>query len=996
MDADSTRLQADLRGVIEGDVLCEDVHRQIYASDASIYQLKPAGIVRPRTVRDIASCVQYARENHLSIHPRGAGSGLAGESLGRGIILDMSRYMRRWYRLDERLIRVQAGVVLAQLNRELNKFDRLYGPDPQARSVTTMGGVLSLDASGSHWLRYGSARSTVQSLQVVTAGGQIAEFSTHSRDDEGLTGRLAGDVLNIASRHAEPLQKLRDNNVQNHGGYRLDLTVANDQVDLAKLLVGAEGTLGIIAEATVLTEPLPVHRGVSLLFFHRLEHAARGALLASRRQAVACDLMDRRLLEIARETDTRFEQLIPRDAEAMLLVEFQDDDLATLRSRLRALNDSLCRDEGLAFGSRMTVERRERDFFWLIVRRVIPRLYRLRGNTRPLPIVEDIAIAPERLPDLLIELQNVLKDHQVTATMFAHAGHGQLHMRPFLDLADPDSARVLRLLSEAIFEKVLEFGGAISGEHGAGLSRSWFLPRQYGPLWPAMIAVKRAFDPAGLLNPGKVVGLPSQGPDENLRTVTATIQIGPEERNGQEEVQPEEVAGDDVAPRLPVLQTWDAESIDMVARNCNGCARCKTLAPAERMCPVFRVLPVEEASPRAKANVLRGVLAGELAVESLATEDVKRITDLCFGCHQCRVECPASVDIPKIVNELRGQYVATNGLSLADLLLTRMERIAPLASSLGTLSNWVLRSPRWRWLLERTMGLARGRQIPSYAKSSFLRWANKKRLTRPLRKGGPKVAYFVDYYANWHDPELGEALVEVLRHNRVGVYVPPNQHSSMMPRIAAGDLKGAIRSATHNIRIFADAIRQGYQVITTEPTAALCLIHEYPNLVSGEDAQLVAANTFDACRFLWDMHLRNELSLDFRPRAVRLAYHQPCHVRAIDPGKPGQQLMSLIPGLKVQSVDQGCSGMAGMYGMKRQNYRNSIRIGWNMISGMRKANVNAASTECSACKNQIEHGSNRVSLHPIKVLAYAYGRLDRLAGIDSDVKPVGYSTRGPK
>lgn len=979
MDADSTRLQADLRGIIEGDVLCGDAHRQIYASDASIYQLKPAGIVRPRSIRDIASCVQYAREHHLSIHPRGAGSGLAGESLGRGIVLDMSRYMRRWYRLDDNLIRVQAGVVLAQLNRELGTHGRLYGPDPQARSVTTMGGVLSLDASGSHWLRYGSARDTVQSLHLVTAAGEIAEFSKHAVDSAGTAGRLAKEMAGIAKRHSEQLDKLRDGAPHNHGGYRLDLAVSGDQVDLARLLVGAEGTLGIIAEATVSTEPLPKQRGVSLLFFHRLEHAARGALLAAERNAVACDLMDRRLLEIARETDPRFEQLIPRDAEAMLLVEFQDDHLPALRSRLRELNDCLCRTERLAFGSRMTVERRERDFFWLIVRRVIPRLYRLRGDTRPLPIIEDIAIQPEKLPDLMVELQNILKEHQVTATMFAHAGHGHLHIRPFLDLADPGSPKVLRELAEAIFEKVLEFGGTISGEHAAGLSRSWFLPRQYGSLWPAMIAVKRAFDPAGLLNPGKVVGLPSQGPDENLRTVTAEIQVGPETVS-EDEAEPEPAEESNVA-WLPVLQSWAAEPIEMATRNCNGCGRCKTLSPNERMCPVYRVLPIEEASPRAKANLLRGVLAGELSVDSLATEEVKQITDLCFGCHQCRIECPASVDIPKIVNELRGQYVATNGLTVADYLLTRIEAIAPFASRIATVSNWVLKSSRWRWVLERTMGIARGRRITPYAKVSFMRWAAKKRLTRPLQKGGPKVVYFVDYFANWHDPELGQALVEVLRHNRVGVYVPPNQRSSMMPRIAAGDLKGAMHAATHNIRIMAEAVRQGYQIVTTEPTAALCLIHEYPNLIDSEDARLVAENTFDSCRYLWDMHLRNELSLDFRPVAANLAYHQPCHSRAIETGKPAQQLMDLIPSLKVQSMEKGCSGMAGLYGMKRENFRNSIRIGWNLISGMRRADVQAAATECSACKNQIEHGSSRVALHPIKVMAYAYGRLPGLSGL---------------
>jgi len=393
---------------------------------------------------------------------------------------------------------------------------------------------------------------------------------------------------------------------------------------------------------------------------------------------------------------------------------------------------------------------------------------------------------------------------------------------------------------------------------------------------------------------------------------------------------------------------------------------------------MFRIFPAEEASPRAKANLLRGVLTGVLDPNDLATDRAKEIADLCFGCHQCRIECPASVDIPKIVNEIKAQYVATNGLRLSDLLASRIDRVSSVASLAPWLSNHFISNPFWRWVIERAFGLSRARKLPVVASQTFIQYAAKRQWTRPSRHGSTKVVYFVDHFANYHDVDLGRAFAEILLHNQIGLYVPAKQVVSGMARIAAGDMKGAIRNARRNVRVLAEAIRQGYTVIATEPAAALALRREYLNLVDDEDAHLVSKNSFEACRYLWDLHQQNRLSLDFKPIAAEIAYHQPCHVRAIDDGDPGPRLMRLIPGLTVQDVHKGCSGMAGTWGLRQKNYRNSLRIGWPLITAMRKTSAQAAATECSACKMQIEHGSGRATLHPLKLLAYAYGRMPKV------------------
>ena len=983
MDIERQRVQDDLRGIVGGDVLCDPISTQLYASDASIYQISPLGVIRPQTIADVIATAQYAAEHELSLHPRGSGSGVSGESLGRGLVIDFSRFMRRIaVSADGARVTVQSGAFLAEVNRSLQSQGRWFGPDPVTRSITTMGSVLATNASGSHYLRSGSARDTIESMRVVTVDGELVEMGTHHSSDEGTAGRLARGVAEIRSQF-KPLIDARTNAPKSRGGYRLDDVVDDSgNVDLAKFMVGTQGTLGIIVEATVRTEPIPAQRGVALFFFHRLDFAARCAVAALDHGLVACDLMDRRLLQIARDTDPRFADVLPREAEAMVLIEIQGESLGDLYDRLAILQQEMASGAEGAFASVDTVRQAERDMYWALSRRVIPRLYRFKGSEAPLPFTEDLSVPPSKLPDVLTAIQDTLQRHQATATVFAHAGHGQLHLRPFLDLGNAKDRIRLRDLSVEIAEVVWAHGGEVSVEHAAGLSRSYLLPRQFGDLWQAMGQVKRLFDPYHRLNPGKLFGATLQKPDENLRPADQTIEITADNRVLVQADQPTVDAalseGKSV-PQLTVLQHWPAgATITKVTRECNGCARCRATTSGERQCPVFRASPQEEASPRAKANLLRGVLSGQLNVDDLADDRAKEIADLCFNCHQCRVECPASVDIPKIVGELKAQYVATNGLPLSDLLLGRIDTVAAIASRIPWFSNLLIRSRVSRWAAERLFGLSAARELPLVVAETFLRHAARRRWTKPRPQGGLKVAYFVDHYANYHDPDIGRALAEILQQNGIGLYVPSGQSASGMARISAGDLKGARKIARRNVRLLADAVRQGYTVLATEPAAVLCLKHEYPNLLDDEDAHLVAENSHEACGFLWRLHQEARLSLEFNPLPMNLAYHQPCHLRVLDREQSGPRLMDLIPQLEIEQIEAGCTGMAGTWGLQKKNYRNSLRIGWPLISAMRSARVSYATTECSACKMQIEHGSGRSTLHPLKLLAYAYGRMPKV------------------
>ncbi len=696
MDLERSRIKADLSGLLTGEVLCDEVTLQLYASDASIYQIQPLAVVRPVSTEDVAGCVKYARENHLPVHARGAGTSVCGAPLGPGIVIDFSAAMRRVLQRMEDRVRVQPGVVLAGLNRQLQTYGKLFGPDPALRSVTTMGGVLATNASGSHWLRYGSPRDKVISLQMVTADAEIVEFRRGQIPSaENAGARYHGAVAEILNRRRDLIAAQTPKTPVNRAGYQLNDLEPDGQLDLSRLIVGSEGTLGIITQAELALDSAPNHRGVVLFFFDRMESASNAALEVLAGEVATCDLMDRRLLSLARE-DSRFARIIPANAEAMLLVECDSEFKDDLQAKLQRLIQRVERRKKLAFQSRFSTEIAERNLYWRLIRRVIPSLYRMRGSRQAVPFVDEIAVAPERLPELLTEAHAILNDFEVTASMFSHVGQGVVRLHPFLDLSRPTDRDKMQPLATRLYETVLRLGGTISGSHGDGLSRTWFLRQQYGRLYEVFKEIKRVFDPQNLFNPGKIIDEPHNLLVNHLRPTEISTQWTAPDQDA-EPLQPPETAESLASKSEPakVLKTitpmlhWQPSEISQAAIECNGCGRCRTTAPDQRMCPIFRLNPIEEASPRAKANLMCGLLSGQLPVESLSQDNLKEVADLCVNCHQCRIECPAAVDIPKLMVEAKAQYVSINGLKLSQLLLTRLDWLFWFGGRLPWLTNLV-------------------------------------------------------------------------------------------------------------------------------------------------------------------------------------------------------------------------------------------------------------------------------------------------------------------
>jgi Fe-S oxidoreductase/FAD/FMN-containing dehydrogenase len=834
--------------------------------------------------------------------------------------------------------------------------------------------MLSLDAAGSHSVRVGSTRDHVESIDVVLASGEYFSAGDEPLERNGANGdarsparrELVANLARLLAANSALIVERQPPLIRNRCGYHLRGVLDGGQLRLARMLVGSEGTLGLITAATLHTAPLPAHRGVVLLLFGNMEAAIEAVQAISQQQPSACDLLDRRLLSLAREADSRFHELIPPHAEAALIVEQTGFTATQIRNRIRMVMDCASKLPDAGFVAHEAYQHDEVDFLWSLPEKVVPLLARLQGATRPLPFVEDLAVPPEVLHDFLVKAQNVFQKHKVTASLYAHAAAGQVHLRPFLPPPTAESAGQLETIARDLYALVFQCRGTISGEHGTGLSRSAFVREQYGPLYDVFAQIKRLFDPHNLFNPGKVLNDDPHLTIRHLRPPAAPS-------NGQTP------ATDDEPQTVELQLRWKRDELWQAASRCNGCGHCRTQAAPARMCPVFRIDPTEEASPRAKANLMRQLAGGQLPLEQLATPEFKRVANLCFNCKQCQLECPSNVNVPQMMIEAKGAYVAEHGLPQADWVLSRAHSFRGSGSLAAIACNWLLASPVARWVLERLTGISRHRKLPRFARRSFLRAARRDLLARPvLAEGARPVIYFVDHFANYHDPELGRAFVAILRHNRITVHAPPGQFSSGMAMISAGDLEPAREIARENIRELADLAREGCPIVCTEPAAALCLKHEYPMLVDHPDVEVVAAQVIEAGDYLAQLHAAGRLRTDFQPLDLAVGYHTPCHLKALGAGTPLANLLRLIPRLEVRTIEEGCSGMAGAWGLTRQNFRDSIRIGWGLISRMRVGDLAAGVTECSSCRMQMEQGTSTPTLHPIKLLALAYGLMPEI------------------
>ena len=981
---DPKQFTDDLRGLFRGAIHLDALTRGLYATDASAFQVNPLAVAVPEDAEDVATLVRYCFEHNLSVIPRGGGTGMAGESLGPAIILDLSVHLRRILAVNSGTVTAEPGVTCAALNAELAKHGLRFAPDPASADTCTVGGMVATNASGGNAFRYGYTRDYVTRLGVVWDTGEadfVGEVTREGGRETERTQQLRRGTTELLSSHRALLAQPRL--PFDRCGYQLHDVLAPHGADLARLLVGSEGTLGVVTAVTLRTIPLPGGSAVALLGFPTLDAAVRAGLDLRVHDPVSCDLLDKRLLSLTRATGDGAAP-IPPAIGAALMVTFEAATereaserawgvVETLRARhlLRILAEPTSSPEGLARVRGVRVA-------------AVAGLQNLGRGPRPLPFIEDVGVPPDALPEYLAGVQDILKETEVSASFLIHTLTGQVHTRPLIDLDNPEDRVKLWPLAEAVHTLALSLGGTVSTQHGVGLARTPWVERQAGALYPVFRELKRVFDPKNLFNPGKIVG-----PDPSREAWPLREGVRRQETGGKGQETGDSSPGSSLSAvsclQSPLLVWKDSTPAAEVAR-CSGCGDCRTRMVPERMCPIFRATSAEAATPRAKANRLR-----LLADPAVATpEEVKSVATLCVNCKMCRNECDARVNIPKLMLETKAALQAELGQERSDWFFARAEGFAALGSNFAPFVNTLMARRSVRWVMEKLFGLSRRRRLPAFALRNFFRRARRNHWSRKSkvesRKSSifrgdattSKVAYFVDVFAGYNDPLIGVATVEVLRHNDIEVYVPPRQVGCGMAALAVGDLETAREAALRNVRVLADLVREGYRIVCSEPTAALMLSQDYTDLLDDPDTASVAVSTVELTTYLAELHDAGRLRTDFQSVQLSLGHHIPCHLKALGGPAAGPRLLGLVPGLRVHTIDHGCSGMAGTWGMKAANHATSLAAGAGMLAELDRPGVLFGSTECSTCRMQMQEGTGKRTLHPVQYLAYAYGLLPEI------------------
>ncbi|HSQ55505.1 MAG TPA: FAD-linked oxidase C-terminal domain-containing protein, partial [Gemmata sp.] len=755
MTLDPKQISEDLRGAFRGRIHFDALTRGLYSTDASPFQVLPEAIALPADADDVAVIVRYCAEHNIPIIPRGAGTGLAGESLGPAIVLDLSEKLRSILEVKSDRVTVEPGVTCAALNAELARHGRRFAPDPASAATCTIGGMIATNASGGNVFRHGYTRDHVAELGVVWDSGAAAEVGSQESEVRSQqterTEQIRRAVTDLLTANKEVIAANRPRTPFNRCGYLLHdilptpdsrLPTLEPAPDLAKLLVGSEGTLAVITRATLRTIPLPGGTCVTLIGFPTLDAAIRAGLDLGMYGLVGCDLLDRRLLSLARYGGGGDNiGAIPGAVGAALLITLEADTEREARERTWGMVEALRENHLLRVLAEPAITPEEIARVHGVRDAAVAGLYSIAAGTRPLAFVEDVGVPVDALPEFLAKAQDVLKHHELSASFLIHVLSAQVHTRPLVDMENPTDRAKLWPVAEAVHSLAIELGGTVSTQHGTGIARTPWVERQYGPLYPVFRELKRIFDPKNLLNPGKIVGPDPSREAWPLRSAVGGRESGvgsPESgvrghesgnTDSSDSRLPTPDSGTDSrlpnGPPTPLL-VWKESTPLAEAARCSGCGDCRVATAPKRMCPVFRATGEEAATPRAKANLAR-ILTDPAAATH---EEVRAVANLCVNCKMCRDECDARVNIPKLMLETKAALQAEDGLDRADWVLARAEGFAWLGSNFAPIVNGLLARRPIRWLMEKVLGVSRSRRLPAFALNNFFRRARGQGLTR--------------------------------------------------------------------------------------------------------------------------------------------------------------------------------------------------------------------------------------------------------------------------
>ncbi|MBV0902606.1 FAD-binding and (Fe-S)-binding domain-containing protein [Haloarcula salina] len=970
----------DLDSRIEGEVRFDEYSRQLYATDASIYEALPIGVVFPRSTADVSAVVSYCADREIPVLPRGGGTSLAGQTVNEAVVLDFSRHMTDLvsFRPDERRARAQPGVKLGDLNAELEAEDLKFAPDPAWGDKSALGGAIGNNSTGAHSLQYGKTDAYVEECEVVLADGTVTTFGEVTRgelreraDPDGdLEARIYAEIERILDEEGDEIEARYPDLKRNVSGYNLDWVLEDAEdgtLNVASLLAGSEGTLAVVTEAEVSLEPLPETKSMALLAYGDLIEAMEDVSDILEHDPAAVEVLDDVLIDLARDT-AEFEDVVgmlPEGTRAVLIVEFYADDDAAgkekvadlLADRTAGVDPVADPTDGgpvaaapvRAFDAMEAHDEETRTKFWKLRKSGLPILLSRTTDAKHAAFVEDTAVPPENLPEYVADFQEILDDHDTFASFYAHAGPGVLHIRPLVDTKTVDGVEQMESIADAVTDLVVTYGGSVSGEHGDGRARTQWNKKLYGEdLWETFRGLKSAFDPDWILNPGQVCG------DVDM---TEHLRFDPDYDFD---------AGFD-----PALE-WDTENgMQGMVELCHGCGGCR--GPQETtggvMCPTYRAADEEITATRGRANMLRQAMSGDLPEDPTDEEFMREVLDLCIGCKGCAKDCPSEVDMAKLKAEVTHAHHQEHGSSLRDRLFANVDLLASLGSSFAPLSNLATKVPGARTVLAKTVGIAPDRTLPSFERETLQDWFDERGPQIPESEAERRALLFPDTYTNYSHPEVGKAAVRVLE--AAGVHVAlADRTDSGRPAHSKGFLDQSQETAAANVDALAPAVEDGWDVVLVEPSDAVMVQSDYLDLLSGPDAEALAANAYGVCEYLDAFRLDEDV--DWNAGRETLTYHGHCHQKAT---KKDHHAVGVLrrAGYEVDPLDSGCCGMAGSFGYEREHFSMSRAIGEILFDQIGDSRGETVVAPGASCRTQLEDWDERDGEppHPVEKLAAA-------------------------
>lgn len=944
-----------LRPDFSGEIRTDRFTRLLYSTDASIYQIEPRAVLIPRNHDDVAAALSLACRHRLPLLPRGAGTSLAGQTVGNAVVLDFSKYMNRILevRPEERLARVEPGVVLDALNAVLKQSGLMFAPDVSTGNRATLGGMTGNNSCGARSIIYGLTADHVKALRALLADGSELRLCAKRREQwellcsrDGREAEICRTVDRLVRDHRTLIAQRYPGILRHVGGYNLDRFLDPDSRNLCHLVVGSEGTLAACTEIVIGLVPLPGARAVAIVHFADLVSGMEAVERVLEFEPAAVETVDRTILQLTRQQPAYARKMtfVEGDPEALLIVEFFGDTPQHVRHKLERLERAM-RSSGAA-GAVVRAESAEAQAdVWAVRKAGLGMLASTRGEAKPIAFVEDTAVPVAKLGGYVARFLRILEQHGVRAAVYGHASVGCLHIRPWMNLKDPQQVGKMTEIAAAIKDLVVEYRGAMSGEHGDGIARSHWNRELFGErLYAAFKEIKTAFDPLGLMNPGKIVDAPPM--TAHLR---AALSSG--------------------APQPATHLDFSREGGLLGAvEQCSGLGACRKVGSGT-MCPSYMVTRDEEHSTRGRATALRAALSGQLAGAAWTDRRLYEALDLCLECKACKTECEANVDMAKLKYEFLAHYNERHGASWRARVFADIARLSRAASFCAPLSNRILRSAVFRHTIQRLLGIDPRRQLPVFARRTFRQWL---RAHPPSAARGPgsRVVLFADTFAEYNEPDTARAALRLLESTGARVDVPEVACCGR-PMISKGFLARARKNALRNIAALAPYVEAGAWIVGCEPGCLLTLRDDYPDLVGTEEARSLAARVLTLEEYLVRQIDEGLWRPVFAGAERTILLHGHCHQKSLVGMAPSLRLLRMVPGFRVIDLDAGCCGMAGSFGYEREHFELSMRIGeLALFPAVRNAPPDAEIVAPGiSCRQQILHGTGRRARHPADVLA---------------------------